>query len=41
MTLSLVTINIANYDIEFKKVMVLLEKAGKEKDSRLASSLTK
>ena len=27
--------------VEFKKVMVLLEKAGKDKDSRLASSLTK
>jgi hypothetical protein len=27
--------------IEFKKVMVLLEKAGKDKDSRLAGSLTK
>jgi len=26
---------------EFKKVMVLLEKAGKDKDNRLASSLTK
>ena len=26
---------------EFKKVMVLLEKAGKDKDSRLAGSLTK
>ena len=27
--------------VEFKKVMVLLEKAGKDKDSRLAGSLTK
>ena len=27
--------------LEFKKAMVLLEKAGKDKDSRLAGSLTK
>jgi hypothetical protein len=33
--------DILNCNIEFKKVMVLLEKAGKDKDSRLASSLTK
>lgn len=35
---------ISNYSlmrIEFKKAMVLLEKAGKDKDSRLAGSLTK
>ena len=30
-----------NSYLEFKKVMVLLEKAGKDKDSRLAGSLTK
>jgi hypothetical protein len=30
-----------DYMVEFKKVMVLLEKAGKERDSRLAGSLTK
>ena len=29
-----------NY-LEFKKVMILLEKAGKEKDMKLAGSLTK
>ena len=28
-------------NLEFKKAMVLLEKAGKDKDSRLAGSLTK
>ena len=30
-----------NLCLEFKKTMVLLEKSGKDKDSRLASSLTK
>jgi hypothetical protein len=29
------------YCIEFKKVMVLLEKAAKDKDYKLAASLTK
>jgi hypothetical protein len=32
---------IISLNLEFKKTMVLLEKAGKDKDSRLAGSLTK
>ena len=43
MILSLVSqeVNLKDNFVEFKKVMVLLEKAGKDKDNRLASSLTK